>query len=599
MNIAVIGNPNVGKSAVLNRITGSNWFVSNYSGTSVEITSSTLKIGGQVINIYDTPGIYSLNSNGEEANLAQGLFNEKEIDLILNIVDATNLERNLILSYELSEMGQPMLILLNQIDRARSMGIKIDCKQLAANLSSPVLAFSAATGEGLAELMQYLEKQVDNKGRRSVHYGRPDGYGDRTEEKAQIIILGQECKCSGNCHNCGLAIGDCVSPEDLRRAEKARQVARMVSGQMGARQKAWLEKIQGVVDRPILGTIILLFIAYLGFKLLLNFIQISEGPINSILEPINRIIEEFIMAVLPSGIVSTVLAKAVPEGLIIPFTIIMPAMLMVGLLMALLEDTGLLPRYSVALERAGSIFGVSGQAIIPLSLGFGCRTPAIVATRILPTEAQRFIIITLLSIVIPCSATLGILASVISAFQASLAVIVITMLTVLLVLAYTLSRIMPGESEFIYELPPLRIPLGTNIWNKIKIRFSGFFTEVLPLLLLMSIGIRTLMESGVLELFRGLEGFTRLVFGIPAEAFVAVLITVFQRYLAPIVLMNLPLNPREATIAISMIALSLPCLPMMVMTVREVGFKSLAKIIVLGLATSFSVGILLNIILPG
>ncbi|MFA7078564.1 MAG: nucleoside recognition domain-containing protein, partial [Syntrophomonas sp.] len=210
-----------------------------------------------------------------------------------------------------------------------------------------------------------------------------------------------------------------------------------------------------------------------------------------------------------------------------------------------------------------------------------------------------FIIITLLSIVIPCSATLGILASVISAFQASLAVIVITMLTVLLVLAYTLSRIMPGESEFIYELPPLRIPLGTNIWNKIKIRFSGFFTEVLPLLLLMSIGIRTLMESGVLELFRGLEGFTRLVFGIPAEAFVAVLITVFQRYLAPIVLMNLPLNPREATIAISMIALSLPCLPMMVMTVREVGFKSLAKIIVLGLVTSFSVGILLNIILPG
>ena len=597
MNIAVIGNPNVGKSAVLNRITGSNWFVSNYPGTSVEITSSTLKIGGQVINIYDTPGIYSLNSNGEEANLARGLFNEKEIDLILNIVDATNLERNLILSYELSEMGQPMLILLNQIDRARSMGIKIDCKQLAASLSSPVLAFSATTGEGLTELMQYMEKQVNNKGHRSAHSGRSEG--DRIKEEAQIIILGQEGKCTGNCHNCGLAIDDCVSPEDLRRAEKARHVARMVIGQMGARQKAWLEKIQGVVDRPILGTIILLFIAYLGFKLLLNFIQISEGPISSILEPVNRIIEEFIIAVLPSGIVSTVLAKAVPEGLIIPFTIIMPAMLMVGLLMALLEDTGLLPRYSVALERVGSIFGVSGQAIIPLSLGFGCRTPAIVATRILPTEAQRFIIITLLSIVIPCSATLGILASVISAFQASLAVIVITMLTVLLVLAYTLSRIMPGESEFIYELPPLRIPLGTNIWNKIKIRFSGFFTEVLPLLLLMSIGIRTLMESGVLELFRGMEGFTRLVFGIPAEAFVAVLITVFQRYLAPIVLMNLPLNPREATIAISMIALSLPCLPMMVMTVREVGFKSLAKILVLGLATSFSVGILLNIILPG
>ena len=597
MNIAVIGNPNVGKSLFLNTITGSRLFVSNYSGTSVEITQSKLKIGGQTLNIYDTPGIYSLNSNSEESNISRNFLFNNDIDLIIDIIDAVNLERNLVLSYELMEIGKPILILLNQIDRARSMGIKIDCRLLSRKMGAPVIAFSAATGEGFVELMQLLEKGVNNKGYNTAQFDYHAESTENIQKNMQVMVLGQD-GCLGDCGKCSLSNDKCVSQEDLERAKRARSLAGMVSNQMDVRQTMYLEKVQAVIDKPVLGTIILLFLAYLSFIILLNFIEISEGPINVFLAPVNKIIEDFILTALPQGLISIVLAKAVPEGLIIPFTIIMPAMLMVSLLMAVLEDTGLLPRYSVALERIGSFFGVSGQAIIPLSLGFGCRTPAIVATRVMPTEAQRFIIITLLSIVIPCAATLGILASVISAFHASLAVIVLTMLAILLILASVLSRIMPAENEFIYELPPVRIPVGSNIWSKIRIRFSGFFTEVLPLLLIMSIGIRALLESGALEIFRGMEQFTRFLFGIPAEAFVAVLITIFQRYLAPIVLMSLPLTPREATIAITMIALSLPCLPMMVMTVRELGSKSLGKIIVLGFATSFTVGIVLNLILP-
>ena len=577
MKIAVIGNPNVGKSSVLNRITGSKLFVSNYPGTSVEINQSTMKIGGQTLNIFDTPGIYSLNSYGDEAKVNRSLLAEKDIELVIDIIDAANLERNLLLTYELLDLGKPILILLNQIDRARSMGIKIDCKEMARKLESPVLAFSATTGEGLAELLQVLEKGINHKRFKLEDVNLQTTALGSGNEKMSVLVLGQEAACSGNCSNCLTFSKDCLSPTDLLRAEKARSLARLVSNKMDARQKIRLEKIQTFIDRPVVGTILLLVFAYLAFYVLLQFIQISEGPINILLAPINKLIEDIISSALPKSLITTILAKAVPEGLIIPFTIIMPAMLMVSFLMAMLEDTGLLPRYSVALERLGSFFGVSGQAIIPLSLGFGCRTPAIVATRIMPTEAQRFIVITLLSIVIPCAATLGILASVISAFHASLLVVVLTMLTALIVLASTLSRIMPVENEFIYELPPLRVPLASNVWSKIKIRFSGFFTEVLPLLLIMSIGIRALMESGALEIFRGMEEFTRFLFGIPAEAFVAVLITIFQRYLAPLVLMSLTLTPREATIAISMIALSLPCLPMMVMTVREMGLKSLLK----------------------
>jgi len=203
-----------------------------------------------------------------------------------------------------------------------------------------------------------------------------------------------------------------------------------------------------------------------------------------------------------------------------------------------------------------------------------------------------------LSIVIPCAATLGILASVISTFKVPLMIVLFTMLGVLMILGFILSKLMPREEIFIYELPPLRIPLWTNIWNKIKIRFSGFFKEVLPLLLILNIGIRALMESDLLTIFSNMQDFTRALFGIPAEAFVAVLITIFQRYLAPLVLLNLPLNTREATIAITMVALSLPCLPAMVMTIREIGIKKLGKILALGFTTSISVGLVLNLVLP-
>ncbi len=588
MQIAMIGNPNVGKSSALNRLTGSKLFISNYSGTSVELTEARVKISNRDIKIIDTPGIYSIYSHGEEQDIIRGLLEEESIDLVLNIIDATNLDRNLVLTLELLELNIPVVVVLNQIDRSRAMGITIDSQHLSQLLHCPVVTFSAISGEGLMELMDILEKGV-------LRFTKGIEAGI---EHIFHLDTAQPGHCSGDCRNCSITAETCMNIADLQRAEKARTLSKMVSKEQAATEKVWLQRIKSIIDRPVIGTALLLLLAYLAFLFLLKFIELSEGPISSLLEPVNIMLEGFITGQLPPGLITTILAKAVPEGLIIPFTIIMPAMLMVSILMSVLEDTGLLPRYSVALERVGSFFGVSGQAVIPLSLGFGCRTPAVLATRIMPTEAQRFIIITLLSIVIPCAATLGILASVISTFQASLPVIVLTMLGTLMLLGFILSRLMPREDCFIYELPPLRIPMWTNVWNKIKMRFSGFFTEVLPLLLLMSIAIRALMESGLLDIFASMEEFTRLLFGIPAEALVAVLITIFQRYLAPLVLLNLSLSPREATIAISMIALSLPCLPVMVMTVREIGMKGLIKILAMGFATSFCVGIILNIILP-
>lgn len=588
MAIVMIGNPNVGKSAVLSRLTDRPLLVSNYSGTSVEITATQLKSAGKTIDIYDTPGLYSMECESAEQQVINELINSQKVDLILNIVDAVNLKRNLVLTYELLELGIPMVLVINQIDRARQMGIEINCQLLSQILKCEVICFSANTGEGLMELMSLIDK------------GNKEGKTKDKETGQPVTIIKAEFagnSCNGNCANCSRSFQE-IDSEDLKRAGKAADTARMVTREFGTKSGNWMDKAEKIIDKPFLGTIILLFVAYLAFLALMKFIELSEGPISDLLAPVNSVLEAFILTHLPDSIFTTILAKAVPEGLIIPFTIIMPAMLMVSIIMSLIEDTGLLPRYSVVLERVGSFFGLSGQAVIPLSLGFGCRTPAVMATRILPNQQQRFIAIVLLSVVIPCAATLGILASVIATFEASLMVIMVTMIMTLIILGYVLSRIMSTEEVFIYELPPLRIPLWSNLWTKLKIRFSGFFTEVLPLLLVMSIAVRALIESGLLNHLQSIENITRMLFGIPAEAFAAVLLTIFQRYLAPLILLNLDLSAREATIAISMIALSLPCLPVMVMTVREIGFKGLTKVLAIGMSTSILVGIILNLLLP-
>ncbi len=588
--MALVGNPNVGKSSVLNLLTGSQIFASNYPGTSTEIAQAKLELGSSEIEFFDTLGVYSIYSDSQESDITRNLLETGHIDLVINIIDASNLERNLVLTYELLDLGYPLLIVINQYDRAREMGITIDVPELSRVLKRPVIAFSATTNEGVGEFRDFLQKAVAIKQMPLIL--------SEDSETVHRILLDENHACSGNCGSCSIAMEKCTTDLDLARAEKAQRTARMVSSKASVVPTEFLSSCQNLIDRPVLGTVILLLLAYLSLVALTKFISLSEGPITALLQPLSDILHNLILSVMPAGFVATVLSRAIPEGLIIPFTIIMPAMLMVSLLMALLEDTGLLPRYSVALERFGHLFGVSGQAVIPLSLGFGCRTPAVIATRVLPNDTQRFIIITLLSIVIPCAATVGVLLMISAKFNASLAVIVSSMLTVMLVLGLVLSRLSPQEEVFIYELPPLRIPLAKNVWTKIKLRFSGFFTEVLPLLLVMSIGIRALIESNLLQVFQGMEWFTRLFFGIPAEAFVAVLITIFQRYLAPLVLLNLNLTPREATIALSMIALSLPCLPVMVVTVRELGMKSLLKILLMGLATSAMVGILLNLLLP-
>ena len=529
MKVVFIGQPNTGKSAIFNGLTGAENIVSNYAGTSMEISKVVVNWEGHQIDFYDTPGVYSLHTSDQATGQVIKLLQEEKVDLIINVVDASRLEVNLALTLELLELSYPVAVALNQVDQAELLGLKVDSQGLAGLLGCPVIETSIYSSQGQRELRGIINNYIIS------------GVVGIAGLKSCVT-----CKNASLCGSCNSGDG---TGSIMERSQRARiiteQVLDTVDKKLYDRRHRRLEKTQALIDAPFPGVVILLLVGFLGFVVLLKFIELAEGPLTLLLEPVNNYIAASIKALLPPGLLADVLSLAVPEGLLIPFTIVMPAMLIVSVIMALLEDSGLLPRYSVAFARLGGLVGLSGEAVIPLSLGFGCRTPAVVASRVIPRERERFIVITMLSIVIPCAATLGILTSVIATFHVSPLVIVLTMLTTLVLLGVILNRFSPQEKAFVCELPPLRIPTWDNLFSKTKIRFAGFFTEVLPLLLVMSIAVRALIESGVLGYLYALEGISRALFGIPAEALVAVLVTIFQRYLAPLILLHMTLTPRR------------------------------------------------------
>lgn len=585
MTVVLIGQPNSGKSLVFSRLTGIDTMVSNYSGTSLETARGRMNVNGSQIELVDTPGVYSLAlAEGPASVTRQTIMDQQDNVLILNVVDAGNLARNLALTLELIELDLPVVVLLNQIEVARNNNLVINHEKLSHYLGRSVIAFSAQTGEGIPELMQVLADGIDTSFKK-----RP----------AVVLVTDNHAySCEGDCFRClNSQNAPCSEQEVFHRYQQARNLAQQVVVHADKRLQRHTV-LEHFLDNTRWGTPVLIALALIAFFALLTFVGWGEGLVSQLFLPVQEFISRAISRVIPPGFWNSILSRGIPEGLLIPFSLVMPAMLMVSFLMSLIEDIGLLPRYAVMLDRLGRFFGVSGQAVIPLSLGFGCRTPAVAATRILPSVGQRFIIVTLLSIVIPCAGTIGMLASTIVALDAHTPVIILTMAAVFILLGWGLKKIYGEDEEPIYELPPLRLPEAHNILTKIKLRFQGFFTEVLPLLLVMSVGVRIVIDSGVLNRLHYLEPVTSVLFGIPPEAVVGVLVTIIQRYLAPLILLNLSLDPREATIAISMIALSVPCLPVMVMTVREMGVKALLKIVSLGFVVSFSVGISLNLILP-
>lgn len=566
--IVLIGNPNVGKSVLFSRLTGVRVLVSNYPGTTVEFLKGKTKIEGQSIEVVDLPGTYSLESSVPAEEVAIKML--EDADVIINVVDATNLERNLYLTMELLETGRKMIVALNMFDELKHRGVGINVSELERLLAVKVIPTSGITGLGVKQLKEQLFEVT------------PPSINKRTHQQRWVEI--------------GKVI------------EKVQQLTH--------RHHTFVEILEDASVNHWWGIAIAVGVIGLSFKCVR---LIGEWLINNILDPfftsfylplIKRIgsflnEQSFLYNILLGNAVDGKIDLERSMGVLttapyVEFVMVMPYVLAFYLLLSFLEDSGYLPRLALLLDNIMHKLGLHGFAIIPVLLGFGCNVPGILGTRILESKRERFIASTLISIGVPCAALQAMIIGLVGKFGVKyIALIYGVLFIVWIFLGTIMNHFLKGYSpELFIEIPPYRIP-SFKLWiKKVFFRIRGFIIEAMPIVLLSVLIINILQQLNVFEIIAKFFGpVLSVVFGLPREAIWAIVIGVLRKDIAAGMLMPLDLSIKQLIIACIVLSMSFPCFATFVIFVKELGWKRLWEATLIMIIVTMLVGGLLNLAL--
>jgi ferrous iron transport protein B len=567
--IYLIGNPNVGKSVVFSRLTGVQVMSSNYPGTTVEISKGYLRLGSEEIEIVDLPGTYSLESASSAEKVAVSLLKEypKSEIAVINILDSTNLERNLLLTLQLIEEGFPTIICLNMCDDAVHRGVYLDIKKLEEILKIPVISTCAVTGVGIKLLIERIKEAKPGLRDKLVHEAR------------------------------WMEIGKIV--EQVQRLEH--------------RHHALREVLEDASVRPLTGLIMAAGVIYASFKIV-RFV--GELIINKITDPIfinlyQPVLEKFIFYWQEKGFLFHLFIGDLINGKIdfkqslgvlttapyIEFGMVLPYVVSFYFILSLLEDIGYLPRLAILLDNVLHRLGLHGYAIIPVLLGFGCNVPGILSTRVLESKRERFIASTIISIGVPCVPLQAMIFGLLGKFGGFyVGGVYLVLFFLILVLGLILNRVLKGYSpEFLLEIPPYRFPPLHMLGQKLYLRIRGFLIEAVPVVLIGVAVINILIYFNLFNIVSSI--FAPVIhglFGLPKEAIVALAIGFLRKDVAVGMLMPLMLSAKQLFIAATLLAISFPCVATFIVLWKELGLKDLIKSTLIMLTISIIVGAALN-----
>jgi len=635
--IVLVGSPNVGKSVMFHNLTGVYVTVSNYPGTTVEMSRGMGAIGHRRYEVVDTPGMYSLLSISEDERVARSILLDEAPDLVLHIVDARNLDRMLLLTFQLIEAGLRVILVVNMMDEARAAGLHLDADRLEDELGIPVVGTVSTTGEGMERLRRRIARPgplpaVDRFRYRAL-YGLPvEQYLGRLEE----LLMGAY-PLSRRCIALLLLQGDEEIHRMVRLAEgpryeevhqvteEARRLATMpvdyiltmirrewaarvhatAVRQVPAEGEPFSEKLSRLMLHPLTGFPILFLVLYLGLYKLVG--QFGAGTVVDFLEGtvfegwLNPLMTRAAERVIPWAVVRDLFVGeygVLTLGLRYGVAIILPIVTFFFLIFSFIEDVGYLPRLALLLDRMFKKLGLSGRAVIPMVLGLGCDTMATMVTRTLSTKREQLIAVLLLSLSVPCSAQLGVLMGLLSRRPLALAVWAVVILGVYVGVGSLAARVIPGRrAPFYVEVSPLRWPKLANIARKTFARVKWYLKEVIPLFMLASVLIWMGRLTGLFDLaIRALAYPVRWV-GLPAETARVFLFGFFRRDYGMAGLYDLAkegaLSGRQIVVATVALTLFLPCIAHFLITVKEKGWKiGLGILATVGLV-AFSVAFML------
>jgi ferrous iron transport protein B len=572
--IVLIGNPNVGKSVIFARLTGVRVVTSNYPGTTVEYRKGVMAVGLETYEVIDMPGTYSLEPTSKAEGvacdfLADVCSREKDC-FILNIIDATNLERNLHLTLDLIDRGYPVVVVLNMCDDIKHRGIDIDIAKLEELLGVPVISTCAVTGVGIKVLKERLFQ------------GAPRPPRQRTHEEIWR------------------AVGSIVS-----------QAQRLTH-----RHHTFREMMEDLSIRPFTGLLIGAGVIYAVFK---SVRFIGEGLIQYVFDPFfNDVYAPLLMKLSaflqPGTFGHHILIGELIEGKIdfknsigllttapyVEFDMVLPYIISFYLVLGIIEDVGYLPRFALLLDALMHRVGLHGFAIIPVLLGFGCNVPGIMATRVLESKRERFIASTLISIAVPCAALQAMMIKLLGPWgMGALAIVFGTLLAAWLLIGLVLNKVLKGYSpELVLEIPHYRFPPMNIIFSKLWLRVREFIVDAFPFVIAGVLVVNLLQYFRVLEAASSIFApVTRAILGLPAEAAFPLLIGFLRKDIAAGLLLPLQMGFKQTVIACVVLSMSFPCIATFIIFLKELGWKYLLAAVGIMIAATLAAGGLLNLVL--
>jgi len=623
--IVIVGNSNVGKSSLFNHLTKEYSIVANYPYTTIRVARGDITLGGEQFELIDTPGIYSLEIQSEDEIVARNILIKEHPEYVIQCIDAALLKTSLLLTSQLLELNIPLIICLNNVDGAMQKGIWVDSTKLSQILGVPVIETKATEGKGVAELRRNIlttKPPADGFKQRELierDLAKLSGYfpEENIPSPAVLLLLMLEDKDieAWTRKQYGEAIYQDVKKLTQyvktsvqtpltrivfnARNEWVERIVTTVSGRSKIISTRLLETC-GALSRhpvygwPILGAIIYatyLLVGKVGAVVLVDFINAR------LLDPFitfvgNSIPWEFWrdFAVGDYGILTMGLANALGT--------VLPILALFFLILNTLEDTGYLPNLCILSNRFFQKIGLSGKSVLPIVLGFGCKTVATLATKILDSRKERYIAIFLIAFAIPCSAQLGVNIAVLAYFPVSAFILVFCVLALVEIMAgLFLNKIIKQEAitDFILEIPPIRLPNVKNLLLKTYYRLKWFLIEAVPLFLIGALALFAMDKLLILHAIeRMLSPLVVSFLGLPIKCVEAFLLCIARHEAGAVILMQLvkagQLDYVQACVSIVIVTCFVPCFANLMAMIKELGMKSALFMALIIIVSSLLIG---------
>ena len=633
MKIAFIGQPNAGKSTIFNGLAGYKTVTANFPGQTVNYTISTVKLGDEVFEIVDLPGIYSLTAIDMAELESRKYILSGQADVVINVIDASTLSRSLELTLQLAELQVPMVICLNMMDEARRKGIEINKEKLSQIFGVPVIETVANKGIGLDKIFSSAKEAYYKKLIPKIQLFHKD-IEEKIEEIEKMMPTELVKNIPGRYISLKLLEGDQEIfkeirnyPEFFNKIKQIREEIKKTHGRhtdsvisserhaltmnifeevakVGEPSKSFREKVDDILTNKYFGYPLLLIIVFGIFFIVFEIGRIVEDPLVGIFDSMIEKLPGF----LENDSLIFFIFKGLLEGFSGGLGVAIPYLIPFFIGLTILEDIGYLPRMAFLMDTIMHRIGLHGKSILPFVISYGCNVPGAMGTRILESPRDRFITAAL-SVFIPCAARSTIIFGLVGAYIGGLAAagLYIFNICIVMILGGILTRFIPEITPgLIMEIPPLRIPTLKNIFLKTWLRLKDFMLVAWPLLVISSIILSLLeyfkMDTILNKIFSPIVSW---MLGLPEETGITLVFGILRKELSMIMLfqamhttqLNTVMTNVQLIVFTIFTLFYIPCVGTMGVLLRELGARKMILITVLTITVALILSVLSRIIL--